>query len=93
MLRGGQWRTCATRDWCTRTFVHVFSNPAWPVTVSLETGPVSAALTLVMNVCVYYCSTITKLFAMNAGVCVFNTAGPIIKLCAGGEWDSEGHVL
>ena len=33
--------------------------------------------------CVYYCST----------VCVFITAGPIIKLCAGGEGDSEGHVL
>ena len=26
-------------------------------------------------------------------VCVFITAGPIIKLCAGGEGDSEGHVL
>jgi hypothetical protein len=25
--------------------------------------------------------------------CVFITAGPIIKLCAGGEGDSEGHVL
>ena len=25
--------------------------------------------------------------------CVFITAGPIIKLCAGGEVDSEGHVL
>jgi hypothetical protein len=25
--------------------------------------------------------------------CVFSTAGPIIKLCAGGEGDSEGHVL
>ena len=23
--------------------------------------------------------------------CVFITAGPIIKLCAGGEGDSEGH--
>ena len=28
-----------------------------------------------------------------AYVCVFITAGPIIKLCAGGEGDSEGHVL
>jgi len=28
-----------------------------------------------------------------SGVCVFITAGPIIKLCAGGEGDSEGHVL
>ncbi len=27
------------------------------------------------------------------GVCVFITAGPMIKLCAGGEGDSEGHVL
>ena len=27
------------------------------------------------------------------GRCVFITAGPIIKLCAGGEGDSEGHVL
>ena len=27
------------------------------------------------------------------GVCVFITAGPIIKLCAGGEGDSEGHGL
>ena len=26
-------------------------------------------------------------------VCVFITAGPIIKLCAGGEGDSGGHVL
>ena len=26
-------------------------------------------------------------------LCVFITAGPIIKLCAGGEGDSEGHVL
>jgi hypothetical protein len=26
-------------------------------------------------------------------MCVFITAGPIIKLCAGGEGDSEGHVL
>ena len=26
-------------------------------------------------------------------VCVFITAGPTIKLCAGGEGDSEGHVL
>jgi hypothetical protein len=26
-------------------------------------------------------------------LCVFITAGPIIKLCAGGEVDSEGHVL
>jgi hypothetical protein len=26
-------------------------------------------------------------------VCVFITAGPMIKLCAGGEGDSEGHVL
>ena len=25
--------------------------------------------------------------------CVFITAGPIIKPCAGGEGDSEGHVL
>jgi hypothetical protein len=25
-------------------------------------------------------------------VCVFITAGPVIKLCAGGEGDSEGHV-
>jgi hypothetical protein len=25
--------------------------------------------------------------------CVFITAGPIIKLCAGGQGDSEGHVL
>ncbi len=25
--------------------------------------------------------------------CVFITAGPMIKLCAGGEGDSEGHVL
>jgi len=25
--------------------------------------------------------------------CVFITAGPIVKLCAGGEGDSEGHVL
>jgi hypothetical protein len=36
---------------------------------------------------------------MYAGVCyvccesVFITPGPIIKLCAGGEGDSEGHVL
>ncbi len=27
------------------------------------------------------------------GLCVFITAGPIIKLCAGGEGDSDGHVL
>jgi len=27
------------------------------------------------------------------GWCVFITAGPMIKLCAGGEGDSEGHVL
>ena len=27
------------------------------------------------------------------GVCVFITAGPMIKLCPGGEGDSEGHVL
>ena len=33
------------------------------------------------GVCVYYCR------------CVFITTGPIIKLCAGGEGDSEGHVL
>ena len=26
-------------------------------------------------------------------LCVFITAGPMIKLCAGGEGDSEGHVL
>jgi hypothetical protein len=26
-------------------------------------------------------------------VCVFITAGPIMKLCARGEGDSEGHVL
>jgi hypothetical protein len=26
-------------------------------------------------------------------VCVFITAEPIIKLCGGGEGDSEGHVL
>ena len=26
-------------------------------------------------------------------VCVYITAGPIIKLCAGVEGDSEGHVL
>jgi len=26
-------------------------------------------------------------------MCVFITAGPMIKLCAGGEGDSEGHVL
>ena len=26
-------------------------------------------------------------------VCVFITAGPMRKLCAGGEGDSEGHVL
>jgi len=25
--------------------------------------------------------------------CVFITAGPMIKLCAGGEGDREGHVL
>jgi hypothetical protein len=31
--------------------------------------------------------------AHHAQVCVFITAGPIIKLCAGGEGDSEGHVL
>ncbi len=30
---------------------------------------------------------------VDAGVCVFITAGPIIKVCAGGEGDSEGHVL
>jgi len=27
------------------------------------------------------------------GWCVFITAGPMIKLCAGGEGDSEGHVI
>ena len=33
-------------------------------------------------------------YSYNAdSVCVFITAGPIIKLCAGGEGDSEGHVL
>jgi hypothetical protein len=37
-------------------------------------------LSLCWDVCVGY-------------VCVFITAGPIIKLCAGGEGDSEGHVL
>jgi len=26
-------------------------------------------------------------------VCVFISAGPMIRLCAGGEGDSEGHVL
>jgi hypothetical protein len=26
-------------------------------------------------------------------VCMFITAGPMIKLCGGGEGDSEGHVL
>jgi hypothetical protein len=26
-------------------------------------------------------------------VCVFITAGPMIKLCAGGEGDSEGHEV
>ena len=26
-------------------------------------------------------------------VCMFITAGPMIKLCAGAEGDSEGHVL
>jgi hypothetical protein len=30
---------------------------------------------------------------LSHSVCVFITAGPIIKLCAGGEGDSEGHVL
>ena len=30
---------------------------------------------------------------ITASVCVFITAGPIIKLCAGREGDSEGHVL
>ena len=34
--------------------------------------------------------TVTVTFAK---VCVFITAGPMIKLCAGGEGDSEGHVL
>jgi hypothetical protein len=32
-------------------------------------------------------------YAVCVCVCVFITAGPIIKLCAGGEGDSEGHVL
>ena len=27
------------------------------------------------------------------GMCVLITAGPTITLCAGGEGDSEGHVL
>jgi len=31
--------------------------------------------------------------AAGPGMCVFITAGPMIKLCAGGEGDSEGHVL
>ncbi len=26
-------------------------------------------------------------------VCVFITAGPVIKLCAGGEGDSEGQAM
>ena len=32
-------------------------------------------------------------FACVEDLCVFITAGPMIKLCAGGEGDSEGHVL
>jgi hypothetical protein len=32
-------------------------------------------------------------FGFFLDVCVFITAGPMIKLCAGGEGDSEGHVL
>ncbi len=32
-------------------------------------------------------------FMVGVWMCVFITAGPIIKLCAGGEGDSEGHVL
>ena len=34
-----------------------------------------------------------KQMVVVAKVCVFITAGPIIKLCAGGEGDSEEHVL
>ena len=34
-----------------------------------------------------------RLVAKKKCKCVFITAGPIIKLCAGGEGDSEGHVL
>jgi hypothetical protein len=34
-----------------------------------------------------------RLKAKGRCVCVFITAGPMIKLCAGGEGDSEGHVL
>ncbi len=36
---------------------------------------------------------LNKMASTVARVCVFITAGPIIKLCAGGEGDSEGHVL
>ncbi len=52
-----------------------------------------------LRVCVYYCSTHYKavresesvfITAVPITVCVFITAGPIIKLCAGGEGDREG---
>ena len=36
---------------------------------------------------------LTPEFEIRIRMCVFITAGPIIKLCAGGEGDSEGHVL
>ena len=33
------------------------------------------------------------LIRVSKETCVFITAGPMIKLCAGGEGDNEGHVL
>jgi hypothetical protein len=34
-----------------------------------------------------------SLQTLSSEVCVFITAGPMIKLCAEGEGDREGHVL
>jgi hypothetical protein len=42
------------------------------------------------RMCVYYCRTYYKAARV---WCVFITARPIIKVCAGGEGDSEGQVL
>ncbi len=39
------------------------------------------------------CTLYFVLCSVEARVCVFITAGPMIKLCAGGEVDREGHVL
>jgi hypothetical protein len=78
--RGGNLKNSSSREICS--FIHeVTPRPRAP------TRPLRLAKTL--RVCVDWKTKRNQV----RSVCVFITAGPMIKLCAGGEGDSGGHVL